>query len=302
VEALVPNITRLAGCRMVELIDPEMGMAFPMVVMYPAGVSGPPEQPEQLGPYTLDVAMGAPVAAGVFPLVVISHGTGGSHLLYRTLARHLARNGFVVAMPEHPRNNRNNNDLVATAANLENRPRHIRIAIDWAFSSGGFGDCLAACSAVVGHSLGGYTALAIAGGRPTAFPHESPDRLARPVQVTPDERVKALVLLAPATAWFKDPDALSSVRIPILMLTAEKDEHTTAWHAGMVKEGVPDKSVVEHRTVPNAGHFSFLSPFPDAMKSASFPPSQDPEGFDREGFHAEMNDEILAFLLRNLHV
>jgi hypothetical protein len=30
----------------------------------------------------------------------------------------------------------------------------------------------------------------------------------------------------------------------------------------------------------------------------SFPPSQDPEGFDRERFHVAMNAQILAFLLQ----
>jgi predicted dienelactone hydrolase len=39
------------------------------------------------------------------------------------LAAQLARNGFVVALPEHPRSDRNNNDLEGTAANPANRPR-----------------------------------------------------------------------------------------------------------------------------------------------------------------------------------
>jgi predicted dienelactone hydrolase len=73
---------------------------------------------------TDDIAL---VAAGSFPLVVVSHGTGGSHLLYRALAAHLARNGFVVALPEHPQNNRNDNDLGGTAANLAQRPRPVEV-------------------------------------------------------------------------------------------------------------------------------------------------------------------------------
>ena len=68
-------------------------------------------------------------------MILISHGSGGSHLVYRTLAHHLARNGFIVGMPEHPFNNRNNNTLEGTVENLINRPRHIRTAIDWFFDS-----------------------------------------------------------------------------------------------------------------------------------------------------------------------
>jgi predicted dienelactone hydrolase len=287
-----------AGCRTDELFDDEMGMTFPMVVMYP---SSAPEGPERLGPYAVSVAMNGPIEAGTFPLVVISHGTGGSHLAYRTLAAHLARHGFVVAMLEHPRNNRNNNDLGGTAANLANRPRHIRLAIDWAFSPSAFGPSLEPDAvAIVGHSMGGYTALATAGGLPTAFPNETPEQMPRAVSVTPDERVKALVLLAPAAAWFMAPGALQGVRVPILMLTAEKDVHTPEWHAELIKRGLPDGARIEHRIVANAGHFSFLSPFPEAMNSPAFPPSQDPPGFDRARFHEEMNAEIEAFLRRVL--
>ncbi|MFL5350272.1 MAG: hypothetical protein ACJ8AT_36315 [Hyalangium sp.] len=36
----------------------------------------------------------------------MSHGTGGSPWTYRGMAAHLARAGFVVALPEHPGNNR----------------------------------------------------------------------------------------------------------------------------------------------------------------------------------------------------
>jgi predicted dienelactone hydrolase len=285
-----------AGCRAFELFDEKMSMKFPALVMYP---SHSPEQPQNRGPYTLNVAMNAPPAPGSFPLIVISHGSGGSHLSHRILAAHLARNGFVVAMPEHPGNNRNNNELVDTVANLANRPRHIRIVIDWAFSSETFGSSLILDTvAVVGNSMGGYTALAIAGGIPTSFPRESPDRQLRRIEVDPDYRVKALVLLAPATPWFMAPGALRGVRVPILLWTAEKDSYTPEFHAEIVKAGVPDPGLIEHRIAANAGHFSFLSPFPEAMTNPVFLPSQDPEGFDRERFHQEMNAGILQFLSR----
>jgi len=189
----------------------------------------------------------------------------------------------VVACPEHPRNNRNNNELAGTAQILQNRPRELQIVMDWAFAS--LGKSLkSASAAVIGHSLGGYTGLALAGGAPRAFARETPDGIERALCVAHDDRIKALVLLAPATVWFMSPDSLASVHIPILMLTAEKDEYTPAFHSGIVTNGVPNPRLVEHRSVPNAGHFSFLSPFPPAMSNPAFPPSQDPPGFDRSQF------------------
>jgi predicted dienelactone hydrolase len=287
-----------AGCRSFDLCDDATGATFPVLVMYP---SNSPARFTHLGPYTLDLANEGPLAPGPLIPIVISHGTGGSHLVYRTLAAHLARNGFLVAMPEHPRNNRNNNDLSGTAVNLANRPRHIRLVMDWAFSSDAFGSSLQPhTAAIIGHSLGGYTALATAGGRPTAFPHETSERQSRRIDVIPDGRVKALVLLAPATVWYMEPGALSGVRVPILMLTGEKDPHTPPIHAEIVKRGVADPAMVEHRVIANAGHFSFLTPFPEAMTNPAFPPSQDPEGFDRARFHQEMNAEVLEFLNRTV--
>jgi len=276
-----------AGLRTFEL-------PFPTLVLYPCES---PERSEKLGPYELSVAMNAPIKDGKFPLIVISHGSGGSPMSHRTLAAHLARNRFVVALPEHPGNNRNDNSLLDTVDNLTNRPRHIRRVIDWAYSSDVFGSHLKHDAvAIIGQSMGGYTALAIAGGIPTSFPRESPDRQPRRIEVDPDSRVKALVLLTPATPWFMGAGALGGVRVPILLWTGDKDDITPAFHAHLVKVGVPDKSLIQHRVAANAGHFSFLTPFPAEMTNPGFLPSQDPEGFDRERFHQKLNAGVLEFL------
>ena len=281
----------------VELVDEHNGVTFPMAVMYPTFTPG---KTEKLGPYSLDVSVDAAPKKGVFPLILISHGSGGSHLVYRTLAHHLAVNGFIVGMPEHPFNNRNNNTLEGTIENLTNRPRHILTAINWFFESRKFAKFLKPDAvSIIGHSMGGYTALAVAGGVPTSLPIESSDKSSQQVSVTPDSRVKALVLLAPASVWYRGDGALSEVNVPILMLVGEKDEYTPfGYHAQIILDGVPDKANIQHRIVENAGHFSFLSPFPESMTNASFPPSQDPYGFNRESFHHEQNAEILDFLLR----
>ncbi|CAG7654923.1 alpha/beta hydrolase family protein [Paenibacillus allorhizosphaerae] len=283
----------------VELTDDLSGVAFPMAVMYPTSTPGKIEAVER---FSMEVSINSEPKEGTFPLVIISHGTGGSHLLYRTLAHHLASNGFIVGMPEHPFNNRNNNTLAGTVDNLMNRPRHIRTAIDWFFASPRFMNVLKADAvALIGHSMGGYTALAVAGGAPTSFPNESPDGQPHQLSVATDPRVKALVLLAPASAWFKNAGALSGVDLPILMIVGDKDEHTPLIHAQFILDGVSDRTKIQYRIVENAGHYSFLSPFPEAMKSPSFPPSQDPAGFHRESFHRELNSEVLDFLMRQVH-
>jgi predicted dienelactone hydrolase len=280
----------------VELADTPSGVTFPMAVMYPTKT---PAKLERLGPYSLDISIDAPPLEGVYPLIVISHGSGGSHFVYRTLAHYLSLNGFIVGMPEHPFNNRNNNTLQGTVENLINRPRHLRNAIDWFFESEKFSKFLKPDSvSIIGHSMGGYTALALAGGIPTSFPSESLDGQPQRINVLPDSRVTTLVLLAPGTVWFQADGALREVKVPILMLSAEKDPYTPYYHAQIVVDGVINKEKVQHRVVENAGHFSFLSPFPESMTRAAFLPSQDPQGFNRGDFHHDLNREVLAFLLQ----
>ena len=195
-------------------------------------------------------------------------------------------------MLEHAGNNRNNNQLEGTLENLVNRPRHVRLTMDAVVSDAQLGACVQPDNvAIIGHSIGGYTALAVAGGTPWSETRQK-------VDVAADPRVRALVLLAPATGWYLPEDSLSHVNVPILMLVAEHDPYTPRWNAELVLDGVPDRSQVTYRVVENAGHFSFLSPFPAQMRKASFLPSTDPEGFDREEFHQRLSAELLEIWTR----
>ncbi len=273
------------GSQQIQVYDESLAISFPVLIQYP---THQPSKTTSFGLYTMDVSPDAEIIEEQFPLVIISHGNGGSHLLYRTISTHLAKNGFVIAMPEHYGNNRNDNHLENTNENLINRPKHISLTIDNMLSEDRFGKSILRNKiAVIGHSMGGYTALALAGGLPRT-------REGQKVEVSSDPRIKAIVLLAPGTGWFMN--SLEKVTIPILMLIAERDSITPDWNADIVMKYIPDKSQVTFRKVENAGHFSFLSPFPDSMKSPNFLPSTDPSGFNREEFYKELPIEILQFL------
>jgi predicted dienelactone hydrolase len=258
------------GCLTVVANDPIQGVPIPMRLLYPTTAT---ERAEQFGPYEVNVALNAPPEGEQLPLVVISHGSAGSSLTYRGLAVHLARAGFVVALPEHPGNNRTDNSLEGTIANLENRPRHIRLVIDAAFANLVIGQMLLRNRvALIGHSMGGYTALAVAGGKSMAGPLETENKKIQPVSVCPDPRIEALVLLAPACGWFNYGNALADVDVPILLMTAEKDALALHLHADLVKRSVRDPNKVDFREISNAGHHSFQSPFPPNMTCSDFPP------------------------------
>jgi predicted dienelactone hydrolase len=273
------------GSKQLTIEDKIKNISFPVLVHYPTYQTS---APVSFGPYTMNVSPDAEIIEGQFPLILISHGNGGSHLLYRTISTHLAKNGYIVAMLEHFGNNRNNNTLENTTENLVIRPRHVSLTIDFLRSDNCFSKNITQNKiGVIGHSIGGYTALALAGGVPRT-------REGTVVEVESDSRIKVIILLAPGTGWFQN--SLDNVTVPILMFTAEHDPITPKWNAEIVLNDVPDKSKVTCKEIENAGHFSFLSPFPATMKNENFLPSTDPVGFDREKFHNILPIDILEFL------
>ena len=286
------------GCRAIEVTDQMQGVRVPLWLLYPAREA---ERDTLFGAYSLSVAIDAPIEGERFPLVVISHGTGSTPWVMRDLATHLVRSGFVVAVLAHPGNTRRDDGLAGKPENLVSRPRHIRLVIDAAFADAAIGGRLVPDQvAVIGHSLGGYTALAVAGGKPMVLPHEAPDGMAYPLSVEADARVRAIVLFAPAAPWLMADGALADVDVPVLMRTGEKDLAAPTSHDRFVLRGFPDRDRVDYQIVPNAGHFAFLTPFPAALAGPQFPPSQDPPGFDRAAYLPVLYGEVLAFLRRVL--
>ncbi|TGE06514.1 alpha/beta hydrolase family protein [Hymenobacter fodinae] len=292
-------MTDSVGYCAVSVEDAQLALAFPVRVLYPTLT---PAERVPIGPYELYVAPEAPVSPGTFPLVLISHGTGSSGLVHRNLAHYLARHGYVVGLVEHAHNNRDDNSWANTPQNLVARPRHLLLAINQLFNHQSLAAALQPDTvALIGHSLGGYAALALVGGEPVGRLPETADGPPLRIPTPPaDARVKAVVLLAPAIPWFGSEGSLQHVQVPLLVLVGEQDEHTPAAQVEQILAGVPNARQVTLRVIDKAGHFSFLSPFPPARVSPAFPPSQDPAGFNRLHFHDELYPAIEAFLSRTL--
>lgn len=155
-------------------------------------------------------------AAGSFPLVVFSHGNGGVRFQSSFLMQALASHGFVVAAPDHAGNTAldaiaGTSDPLAVAA--ANRPRDVSFVIDQMLARDRDpADALhrridERHVAVAGHSFGGFTALATAGGF---------------LDYQRDPRVDAIVPIAPATFGFTD-DQLASIDVPTLLMGGTSD-------------------------------------------------------------------------------
>lgn len=284
-----------AGWREVMVADAAGGGEFPVIICYP---TREPEHERSLGPYVISAAWDAAPVPGEQPLVMLSHGSGSSPLVNRDLALALARAGFVVGMPVHPGDNREDRSLQGAQRNLRQRPGHLHLAMDAVLGEPSlFPGQKARGVALIGHSLGAYTALALAGGEPRTLPEVWPDGPTEPITVAHDPRVTALVLLAPAVIWFHAPGALDAVQVPVLMLAGEQDTVAPPQHhADLVARQLPYPARLDARTVAGAGHFSFLSVFPPEMRQPGFAPAEDPAGFDRAAFQGYLAEEIITFL------
>lgn len=306
------------GCRAVDTFDPLQHAHVSAWILYPTLVA---PRSVRFGPYRAELAADAPAHVlprgrsqrTELPLVAFSHGNGSTPWVHCELAMHLAREGFAVLMIEHPGNNRSDNSLgVAGGAGrvkavlLEHRPRHVRLAADAAFADGLVGPRLASSAyAIVGESIGAYTALALAGGHALTIPDDVADsrlaapldelaKLAFPVPVRPDPRVRAAVLLSPAIGFFMPDGALSDVDIPLLVRTGACDRLCPTAQVMLCLRSLPDPTQLQHIEVNGAGHFSFQSAYPPELTGLMS--AQDPGGFDREAYQQTLKRDVTTFL------
>jgi predicted dienelactone hydrolase len=304
-----------AGFERVTVPDPN-GPPLEAGIWYP---SDAPTSPQPLGLFVQSVAAGAPVAGRNLPLVVMSHGTGGTFEGHYDTALALAEAGFVVASVTHTGDNYRDQSAFGR---VETRPRHIKALVDYMLASWPQHDLLDASRiGVFGFSAGGFTALAAIGGVPdmtrvapfcAAHPDDWACNRARELRrggppVAPalpgafvhDARIAAAVVAAPAIGYVFTPEGLSGVKVPIQLWRGDSDEILShPDNAQNVYDGLPIKP--EYHVVPNAGHFAFLAPCSARLQSIAPDICRDPAGFDRAAFHREFNAAVVDFFKAKL--
>lgn len=236
------------GVQTITVIDAERDRTFFVDVWFPLapGTSGELiEYTFVTGDYfesarALDVEPTDASSDGPFPLVVYSHGSGGLRYLHSDYTETIASHGYVVAAPDHPGNTAIERVLgtpADTASIAIDRPLDVIEVLDELL--GGRGQAAPFLElidperiALTGHSFGGYTAYAVAGGV------ESADG-----GVEPDPRIDALIPLAPAVGDGGDGSLLSSSQLasidqPTLIIAGTDDTTTpvdpnveTPWNA-----------------------------------------------------------------------
>ncbi len=196
-----------------------------------------------------------------YPVVLLSHGTGGTATSLGWLARGLAAAGYIVIGVDHHGNTASEPYRAKGILCWWERPRDLSRVLDILSEKGAFADRFDLTKVVcIGFSLGGYTAVSILGAitdmarfqewaglsRLGRGPREFPD-LAD--QVEPllrdnpifraswerqsasylDQRIGAVVALGPApTVRAFIPESLSTIATPVTILVGEADREAPA--------------------------------------------------------------------------
>ena len=279
-------------------------------IWYPTAVTA---SPQPLGLQTQTVAPDAPVVDAKFPLVVLSHGTGGSFSDSYDVAIALAKAGFVVAALSHTGDTFDDH---SRAARIDQRPAQLKRLIDYMLAEW---PARAAIDpkriGAWGFSAGGFTVLASIGGQPDlsqirphcaahpvgfdclmirGTPAPAPGGLPPRSFFTADPRIRAAVVAAPALGYAFGREGLAHVKVPIQLWRAGADTVLpNPWYAEAVIDALPRPAA--YFVVPDAEHFDFLAPCSPALAKAAPDICKEPPGFDRTKFHQMLDAAVVRF-------
>jgi predicted dienelactone hydrolase len=268
-------------------------------IWYPADPAAN-EQMQWIGSADAPFAKGAkaaPEAALVpgtekFPLLLLSHGIGGSSAMMAWFGAALASHGYIAAAVNHPGNNALEDYTIPGAVFWGQRAHDLSVLLDLLLADAAFGPRIDAKRVgAAGFSLGGLTVIELAGGiaefsryqdfckSPKADGMckdtlEYPGLLANVTALAKtdsaiqaglaenfkshrDPRIRAIFAMAPAVGPAFDPDSLVKISIPTQIVAGAVDnvvpvESSAKFFAGKI----PHAQLTIYQAV---GHYTFLA-------------------------------------------
>lgn len=268
------------------------------------------------------VFVGPQVAAGRHPLVLFSHGSGGSMDGSAWLLSALANRGAMVLAVNHP-GSTSGDSSPRRSVRLDERAADLSAALDALLAEPAFAAHVDMDKIItVGFSLGGATALNLAGMRLDAgrygaycadagrmdcafFAKGGVDFAALPDGFSADmrdPRVTATVAIDPAFTYVATDESLSQMALPVGLINLGKANRLSAADVSDAGSGfvarLPNAAYAE---LSPANHFTFLPECKDRAEAmlaeeGEDPICSDPVGSDRRAIHQAIADQIAAFV------
>ncbi|AFY34057.1 alpha/beta hydrolase [Calothrix sp. PCC 7507] len=280
--------------------------------------------------YDIDIYLPQAKSANIsepYPIIVISHGLAEDRNSFVYLAQHLASHGFAVAALDHPIGNSKQFQQFLSglarppeARELIDRPLDVKYLLDELQrlneTDTKFKNKLNLQQVgLIGHSLGGYTSLALAGGtfdfdkiRQECNPNRSlnlstflqcrandlkPDNY--PIK---DDRIKAIMVMNPLNSVLFGEKGISTIAIPVMMVAGSQDIFTPA-----VPEQIRPFTKLPNQDkylalIENATHFSVESDLPQNERVIPVPEGL--LGPNRKSVYGYMNALGVAFFQTHL--
>jgi predicted dienelactone hydrolase len=310
------------------------------VVWYPAesGANAKPQLIPPVGTAILQAAPAAPEAPiapspAKFPLILLSHGTGGTAHSMAWFATALASRGYIVAAVNHPGNNAIDQHTVQGFSEWWQRANDISSILDDMMTDSKFGPRVdRGRIGAAGFSLGGTTMMELAGAR-TSLAHFQDVCRAKPSEISckappefPDlieksaalaatdpvyakalrkagasfheRRIRAVFAMAPALGPAFAPASLYKITIPVAIVAGAGDSIVPV-----------DANAKYYAQIPGAAltifpgdvdHYTFLDECTPEGRSTMAPICVDKPGVDRAAIHNQTIDLAAKFFADKL--
>jgi predicted dienelactone hydrolase len=311
------------------------------VIWYPAenGADPKPQRIPPVGPAIFEAAPAAPEAKiaaspAKLPLILLSHGTGGTAQSLAWFATALAAHGYIVVGVNHPGNNAMEPYTVQGFTLWWERAKDLSAVLDDILADPEFGPRVDRRRiGGAGFSLGGYTMIELAGGRTSREhyamvcraapdqvsckpPPEFPDLIAKSNALAAtdpayakalredgashrDSRIRAVFAMAPALGPAFAPASLKTIAIPVAIVAGAQDSIVP-----VDANAKYDAAQIPHAALTifpgEVDHYVFVDECTETGRSTLPLLCADRPGVDRAAIHDEAIDLAAKFFATHL--
>jgi predicted dienelactone hydrolase len=315
----------MAGYDRFELVAPHRAAPVAASVWYPVGT---PTYGGLIGDNAVFVGtpayVGAAIAEGRFPLLLLSHGSGGNMDNLSWLSSQLALRGAMVLAVNHP-GSTSGDSSPRRSVRLAERARDLDAALDRILADPAFAPHIDQSRiAVLGFSLGGATALNLGGAQTdrglyrdycARFGDEAvdctflakggvdPDNLPAEFEGDMrDSRLASVIAIDPGLTYAFTDTSIAAMDLPVLLINLGGEERMKAGDVSVAGSNLAGRlPQAEYAAFAPANHFTFLGLCKPGgrellIEERDDPICDDPAGTDRARIHRQIVERIAAFI------